>query len=161
MRGGGVGWEGRRIHRKGQSYFKTSNFLCDCSFFLLNYEEYYFTTFISGNVRNTFNFSLFSQIAFFCEIKKNTKFRCYYNSTRKSLFSRNRKHAEFILRTFSNIRTWAIFNLYSIFTWPKNLVFEQVFFSLVCICLCVSVCVLVDYLKKFLTDLNETWQDDE
>ena len=73
MRGGGVGWEGRRIHRKGQSYFKTSNFLCDCSFFLLNYEEYYFTTFISGNVRNTFNFSLFSQIAFFCEIKKKTR----------------------------------------------------------------------------------------
>ena len=37
----------------------------------------------------------------------------------------------------------------------------------VCVCVCVSsVCVCVwmslypDYLKKFLTDFNETWQDD-
>ena len=34
----------------------------------------------------------------------------------------------------------------------------------VCVCmtmsLCLSVSVLVDYLKKFLTDFDETWQGD-
>ena len=30
----------------------------------------------------------------------------------------------------------------------------------VCVCVCVSVSVYIDYLKKFLTDFDETWQDD-
>ena len=43
-------------------------------------------------------------------------------------------------------------------TWPKNFVFGQVLFSSACMCLCVCVCVslLVDYLKKFSTDFDET-----
>ena len=30
----------------------------------------------------------------------------------------------------------------------------------VCVCVCLSVSLYIDYLKKFLTDFNETWQDD-
>ena len=49
-------------------------------------------------------------------------------------------------------------------TWPKNFLFGQVLFSSACMCLCVRVClcvsVYIDYLKKFLTDFDETWQDD-
>ena len=34
----------------------------------------------------------------------------------------------------------------------------------VCLCVCLSVCVCVslyiDYLKKFVPDFDETWQDD-
>ena len=52
--------------------------------------------------------------------------------------------------------------------WPENFVFGQVLFSSACMCLCVCVCVSVcvcvnvyiDYLKKFLTDFDEIWQDD-
>ena len=29
-----------------------------------------------------------------------------------------------------------------------------------CLCVCVCVSVYIDYLKKFLTDSDETWQDD-
>ena len=45
-----------------------------------------------------------------------------------------------------------------IFTWPKNFVFGQVLFSSACMCLsvCVSVSLFPNYLKKFLTDLDET-----
>ena len=54
----------------------------------------------------------------------------------------------------------------ALFTWPKNFVFGQVLFSsarmclCVCVCVCVCVSVYIDYLKKFLTDFDETWQDD-
>ena len=59
----------------------------------------------------------------------------------------------------------------SVVTWPKNFVFGQVLFSSACMCLCVCLCVcvcvcvclcvslLVDYLKKLLTDFDEIWQD--
>ena len=43
-------------------------------------------------------------------------------------------------------------------TWHKNFVFEQVLFSSACVCLSVSL--YLDYLKKFLTDFDEIWQDD-
>ena len=59
---------------------------------------------------------------------------------------------------------------FEIVTWPKKFVFGQVLFSSACMCLsvclsvCVSVCVSVslyiDYLKKLLTDFDETWQED-
>ena len=47
-------------------------------------------------------------------------------------------------------------------TWLKIFDFGQVLFLSACMCLCVclSVCLYLDYLKKFLTDFNETWQDD-
>ena len=61
-------------------------------------------------------------------------------------------------------------SLFLLFTWLCNFVFGQVSFSSACMCLCVCVCVCVsvcvcvnlyiDYLKKFLTDFDETWQDD-
>ena len=38
-----------------------------------------------------------------------------------------------------------------------GIIFIGVYVS-VCVCLCVSV--YIDYLKKFLTDFDETWQDD-
>ena len=59
---------------------------------------------------------------------------------------------------YCNISSKALF----IFTWPKNLVFGQVLFSSACMCLCVCLCVnlYIDHLKKFLTDFDETWQDD-
>ena len=49
-----------------------------------------------------------------------------------------------------------------IFTWPKIFDFGQALFSSACMCLCVCLCVSLwtDYLRKFLTDFNETWQDD-
>ena len=40
-----------------------------------------------------------------------------------------------------------------------GIIFTRVYVS-VCLCVCVSVSLYIDYLKKFLTDLNETWQDD-
>ena len=42
-----------------------------------------------------------------------------------------------------------------------GIIFIRVYVS-VCVCLCVCVCVnvYIDYLKKFLTDFDETWQDD-
>ena len=47
-------------------------------------------------------------------------------------------------------------------TWPKNFVFGQVLFSSawMCLCVCLSVIVYLDYLKKFLTNFNETLEDD-
>ena len=53
-------------------------------------------------------------------------------------------------------------NLIYFVTWPKNFVFGQVLFSSACMCLCVCVSVrfYTIYLKKFLTDFDETWQDD-
>ena len=50
-----------------------------------------------------------------------------------------------------------------LFTWPKTFVFERYYFHkrvCVCVCVCVCVSVYIDYLKKFLTDFDETWQDD-
>ena len=42
---------------------------------------------------------------------------------------------------------------------PKTLFLDRYYFHpRVSVCLCLSV--YLDYLKKFLTDLNETWQDD-
>ena len=41
----------------------------------------------------------------------------------------------------------------------QKLVFGQVLFSSACVCVCLSV--YIDYLKKFLTDFDETWQDGE
>ena len=50
---------------------------------------------------------------------------------------------------------------------PKSLILDRYYFHprvCVCVCVCLSVCLSVslyiDYLKKFLTDFNETWQDD-
>ena len=50
------------------------------------------------------------------------------------------------------------FSFRVIFTWPKNFVFGQVLFSSACMCLSVCVCVslYLDYLKKFVTDFDET-----
>ena len=46
---------------------------------------------------------------------------------------------------------------------PKTLFLDRYYFH-PSVCVCVSVCVYVsvyiDYLKKFLTDFDETWQDD-
>ena len=47
----------------------------------------------------------------------------------------------------------------TLITWPKNFVFISVYVS-VCLCVCPSVNLYIDYLKKFSTDFNETWQDD-
>ena len=56
---------------------------------------------------------------------------------------------------------------------PKTLFLDRYYFRprvCVCVCVCLSVCLSVclcvcvcvsfDYLKKFLTDFNEIWQDD-
>ena len=44
---------------------------------------------------------------------------------------------------------------------PKTLFLERYYFHpRVCVCLCVCVRVYIDYLKKFLTDFNETGQED-
>ena len=50
---------------------------------------------------------------------------------------------------------------------PKTLFLDRYYFHprvcvCVCVCLCVCVCVnvYIDYLKKLLTDFDETWQDD-
>ena len=48
----------------------------------------------------------------------------------------------------------------------RGIIFIGVYLSVcvsvcLCVCLCVCVCVnfYIDYLKKFLTDFDETWQD--
>ena len=58
--------------------------------------------------------------------------------------------------------TQEIFSCNDFITWPKIFDFGQVLFSSACMCLCVCLCVSLhpDYLKKFLTDFDETWQDD-
>ena len=46
-------------------------------------------------------------------------------------------------------------------TWPKNF-FDRYYFHrrvCVCVCVCLSVSLYIDYLKKFLTDFDETWHD--
>ena len=50
---------------------------------------------------------------------------------------------------------------------PKTLFLDRYYFHrrvCVCLCVCLSVCLCVyvylDYLKKFLADFDETWQDD-
>ena len=40
-----------------------------------------------------------------------------------------------------------------------GIIFIRVYVS-VCVSVCLSVSLYIDYLKKFLTDFNETWQDD-
>ena len=40
-----------------------------------------------------------------------------------------------------------------------GIIFIGVYVS-VCVSVCLSVYVYLDYLKKFLADFNETWQDD-
>ena len=40
-----------------------------------------------------------------------------------------------------------------------GIIFIRVYVS-VCLCVCVCVNFYIDYLKKFLTDFDETWQDD-
>ena len=42
-----------------------------------------------------------------------------------------------------------------------GIIFIGVYVSVcVSVCVCVSVSLSPNYLKKFLTDFNETWQDD-
>ena len=46
---------------------------------------------------------------------------------------------------------------------PKTLFLDRYYFhprGCVCVCVCLSVNVYLNYLKKFLTDFYETWQDD-
>ena len=46
---------------------------------------------------------------------------------------------------------------------PNTLFLDRYYFHLrvcVCVSVCVSVSLYLDYLKKFLTDFDETWQDD-
>ena len=40
-----------------------------------------------------------------------------------------------------------------------GIIFIRVYVS-VCLSVCVWVSLFLDYLKKFLTDFDETWQDD-
>ena len=46
---------------------------------------------------------------------------------------------------------------------PKTLFLDRYYFHprvCVCLCVCLWVSLYLDYLKKFLTDFDETWQDD-
>ena len=46
---------------------------------------------------------------------------------------------------------------------PKSLILDRYYFHprvCFCVCVCLSFCVYLDYLKKFLTDCDKTWQDD-
>ena len=47
------------------------------------------------------------------------------------------------------------------FCFWTGIIFTRVYVS-VCVYVCVCVCVnlYIDYLKKFLTDFDEIWQDD-
>ena len=60
----------------------------------------------------------------------------------------------FLLRPFDNYLAQKL-------CFQTGIIFIRVYVS---VCVCVSVCLCVnlyiDYLKKFMTDLNEIWQDD-